>query len=57
MKMHFAVLPVVGTLLIIATPVFAGLTVVTPEPSSVFLIGGGLGALILLDRYRRSKKK
>ena len=56
MKNRLALLPVVGALLIIATPAFAGITQ-TPEPSTVFLIGGGLGALILFDRYRRSKKK
>jgi hypothetical protein len=46
----------VAALLIIATPAFAG-TPTVPEPSTVFLIGGGLGALVLFDRYRRSKKK
>lgn len=56
MNNRLALLPVVGALLIIATPAFAGVTL-TPEPSTVFLIGGGLGALILFDRYRRSKKK
>jgi hypothetical protein len=56
MKNHLVLLPVAATLLIIATPAFAGITQ-TPEPSTVFLIGGGLGALILFDRYRRSKKK
>jgi PEP-CTERM motif-containing protein len=56
MKNLLALLPVVATLLIIATPAFAGITQ-TPEPSTVFLIGGGLGALILFDRYRRAKKK
>ena len=56
MKKLLALLPVVGASLIFSTPVFAG-GVVTPEPSTVFLIGGGLGALILFDRYRRSKKK
>ena len=57
MKNSLALLPVVGALLIIATPAFAGVVSQTPEPSTVFLIGGGLGALILFDRYRRSKKK
>jgi predicted PurR-regulated permease PerM len=56
MNHRLALLPVVGALLIIATPAFAGLAQ-TPEPSTVFLIGGGLGALILFDRYRRAKKK
>ena len=56
MRTRLALLPVVATLLIMATPAFAGV-VTTPEPSTVFLIGGGLGALILFDRYRRSKKK
>ena len=56
MKNRLALLPVVGALLIIVTPAFAGVAI-TPEPSTVFLIGGGIGALILFDRYRRSKKK
>jgi hypothetical protein len=56
MNHRLALLPVVGALLIIATPGFAGIAQ-TPEPSTVFLIGGGLGALILFDRYRRAKKK
>jgi len=37
-------------------PAFAGLTVVTPEPASIMLIGGGLGALILIGRWKRSHK-
>ena len=57
MRTRLALLPVVATLLIIATPAFAGGPLLTPEPSTVFLIGGGLGALILFDRYRRSRKK
>jgi len=56
MNHRLALLPVVAILLIIATPAFAGIAQ-TPEPSTVFLIGGGLGALILFDRYRRAKKK
>jgi len=56
MNHRLALLPVVAALLFIATPAFAGVAQ-TPEPRTVFLIGGGLGALILFDRYRRSKKK
>lgn len=56
MKNRFVLLPVAVVLLVAASPVFAGAPQV-PEPSTVFLIGGGLGALILFDRYRRSKKK
>jgi hypothetical protein len=37
-----------------AVPAFAGLT--TPEPASVLLVGAGLGALILLGRWKRSRK-
>src|SRR5258706_306908 len=46
MNNRLALLPVVGALLIIAIPAFAGGPLLTPEPSTVFLIGGGLGALI-----------
>ena len=28
----------------------------TPEPASILLIGGGLGALILIGRWKRSRK-
>ena len=36
-------------------PALAG-PVITPEPASIVLIGGGLGALILLGRWKRSQK-
>ena len=28
----------------------------TPEPASILLLGGGLGALILIGRWKRSRK-
>ena len=37
-------------------PALAGTVVVTPEPATVLLIGGGLGALILIERRRRARK-
>jgi PEP-CTERM putative exosortase interaction domain len=37
-------------------PAFAGLTTVTPEPASILLIGSGIGALILIGRWKRSNK-
>ena len=42
-------------LLCAALPMFAGTP--TPEPSSALLLGGGLGAMILVYRYTRSKKR
>jgi hypothetical protein len=42
-------------LLCFAAPAFAGVPVV-PEPTTVLLIGGGLGA-ILVVRHLRAKKK
>jgi hypothetical protein len=41
---------------IAAVPAFAGLVAPTPEPASVLLVGGGIGALILLGRWKRSRK-
>ena len=38
-----------------AIPAFAG-TAPAPEPASILLIGGGLGALILIGRWKRSRK-
>ena len=42
-------------LLAVAAPVFAGGIVPTPEPGSMLLVGGGLGALILVMRKKRIK--
>ncbi len=44
-------------LLSAVSPVFAGFSATTPEPSSALLIGGGLGAIILVARWKRSHKK
>jgi hypothetical protein len=43
-------------LLCCAAPVLAGQPAVVPEPTTVLLMGGGLGA-ILVVRHLRSKKK
>ena len=46
-----------GFVLIAATmPLLAGTASPIPEPASVLLIGGGLGALILYARKKRSSK-
>ena len=46
----------VGVALICMTvPAFAGVT--TPEPTTVLLIGGGLGAIIVARQLRARKKK
>lgn len=37
-------------------PAFAGAPTPTPEPATVLLIGGGLGALILVARRKRARK-
>jgi len=43
--------------LIAATsPLLAGVTV-TPEPSTMLLMGGGLGVMILVARKVRARKK
>ena len=47
---------VVVFLLSVASPALAGVPVTTPEPGTVLLIGGGIGALVLYHRNRRSKK-
>ncbi len=39
-----------------AVPAFAGVPSVVPEPTTVVLIGGGLGALLVV-RHLRAKKK
>ena len=40
-----------------AVPAFAGITTVAPEPGTFLLIGGGLGAVILVGRWSQSRKK
>lgn len=56
MKTNASFLPLFGVgLLTFASPLLAGL-LQTPEPSSMLLIGGGLGVLFLLHRSRRAKK-
>ena len=42
-------------LLTVVSPALAG-GAVTPEPSTMILAGAGLGALILYQRHRRSRK-
>ena len=56
MKNHADRLLQVGIALVtFVVPAFAGL-VATPEPATVLLIGGGLGALILVARWKRARK-
>jgi hypothetical protein len=43
-------------LLCTAVPSFAGLTPVVPEPTTILLMGGGLGAILVI-RHMRAKKK
>jgi hypothetical protein len=43
-------------ILSVASPALAGAPTTTPEPGTVLLIGGGIGALVLYHRNRRSKK-
>jgi hypothetical protein len=43
-------------LLCCAVPSFAGTVPVVPEPTTVLLMGGGLGAILVI-RHLRSKKK
>ena len=46
----------VGIVLItFVVPAFAGLSPI-PEPATVLLIGGGLGVLILVARWKRAGK-
>jgi hypothetical protein len=40
----------------VVVPAVAGNPIVTPEPATVLLIGGGLGALILIARRKRARK-
>ncbi len=59
LKNYFAALSLLAIALLAATtPALAGTAIVaTPEPGSALLIGGGLGALILVARWKRSQKK
>jgi hypothetical protein len=43
-------------LLCCALPSFAGITPAVPEPTTVLLMGGGLGAILVI-RHMRTKKK
>jgi hypothetical protein len=43
-------------LLCSAVPSFAGTVPAVPEPTTVLLMGGGLGAILVI-RHMRSKKK
>ena len=57
MKDRIALLLQLGVVFATAVvPAFAGGPVITPEPASVLLVGGGIGALILLARWKRSQK-
>jgi len=56
MKNHANRLLEVGIALVtFVVPAFAG-TPQVPEPATVLLIGGGLGALILIARRKRARK-
>jgi hypothetical protein len=51
------VLLVTAVLLSLASPALASVAPPqVPEPGTVLLIGGGIGALVLYHRHRRSKK-
>ena len=39
-----------------AVPALAGTVTITPEPASIVLIGGGIGTLILIARWKRARK-
>jgi hypothetical protein len=39
-----------------AVPALAGMPTITPEPASIILIGGGIGTLILIARWKRARK-
>jgi len=43
-------------LLCCGAPVFAGTIPTVPEPTTVLLMGGGLGAILVI-RHMRAKKK
>lgn len=42
--------------LVVAPQLFAGTVSVVPEPGTLLLLAGGIGAAILLERKRRNKK-
>jgi hypothetical protein len=41
-------------ILCLAVPAFAGVTV-TPEPTTMLLIGGGLGAILVVSQVTKKK--
>ena len=47
----------VGVILVLAAaPMMAGSPNVVPEPGYFAVVGGGIGAMILLARWKRSRK-
>jgi len=52
MKIQAALLLLVVTAFV---PAYAGV-IVTPEPSTFVLVGGGIGAAILIARWKNAKK-
>jgi len=42
--------------LVLVPSLYAGSVSVVPEPGTWFLLAGGIGAAILLERKRRNKK-
>ena len=57
MKDRTALLVQLGIAIVtIVAPAFAGAPAATPEPASILLIGGGIGALILVGRWKRSRQ-
>ena len=58
MNRRIAIVLQIGFVLVAATmPLLAGIPPTpTPEPASALLIGGGLGAIILYARKKRSAK-
>jgi len=39
-----------------AAPAFAGTVPVVPEPATILLMGGGLGAILVIREMRNKKK-
>jgi hypothetical protein len=57
MKKQTAVLFSAGIVLLCsAVPAFAGTFTVTPEPTTILLMGGGLGAILVIRHLRANKK-